>query len=420
MTPTLRQRLAGLSAARPRPGQRNAEHSLRPIVSRSASAEGVAVSEEFVPFGVRGGLEGLPAAEPQLAALLIRTPEARIPPLSEWLFLDLETTGLAGGTGTYAFLVGLAQLTPHGFRVRQFFLRDLAEEHTLLARLAPVLRAARVLVTYNGRLFDAPVLETRFRLARMPAGLDALLHLDLLYPARRLWKCRWGSAQLAVLERRLLGFERTEDVPGALIPQLYFTYLRGGDEQSLRVVFQHNRDDLLTLAALAARMLHLLAAPEGESCDPLELLGLARLHERARPAGRARTLYQRALTGSLPVEVERAAQFRLSRLYKRQPDYHRALSLWQELVESGTTQLDRETLEACRELAICYEHRLGNLEAAARATRSALARLEEALAGMPENGHRYRRARAAFIHRLQRLTRPRPRSSRPSFRGESR
>ncbi|HSC77545.1 MAG TPA: ribonuclease H-like domain-containing protein [Candidatus Acidoferrales bacterium] len=309
--------------------------------------------------------------------------------VSDWLFLDLETTGLAGGTGTYAFLVGLGRMTPEGFRLRQHFLGDLAAERELLASLAAELEAAPLLVTYNGKLFDAPLLETRYRLARMRWPLEERPHLDLLYPARRLWKLRCGSARLLDLEQMILGHARGEDVPGSLIPHLYFDYLRGGDARPLEVVFRHNAEDLLTLAALAARLLTLAAAPETTHDDSLELLGLARLFERAQEPERAGALYELALQDHLPAELHTLAQLRLSFLYKRRGEHQRATALWRELAEASTAP--RTRLMALEQLAICYEHRLGDPVAATRATQQALE-----LGG--EWGKR-------FTHRLQRLAR---------------
>ncbi|MGH9862905.1 MAG: ribonuclease H-like domain-containing protein, partial [Candidatus Acidiferrales bacterium] len=253
---SLRQRLAGLAAAR---APLSVTPRTRPVF---LAGEGYSVREEVVPLTARPGLPHLPALDPQIASLLLAEPEGSLPSLTDWLFLDLETTGLAGGTGTYAFLVGLAQLVPGGLRLRQFFLRDLAAESALLAALEPFLRGAKVLVTYNGKQFDAPLLETRFRLARRSVVLEPAFHLDLLYPARRLWKGRFSSLRLLNLEQELFGYRRPDDVPGENIPGLYFDFLRHGREQPLEAVFRHNAHDIVTLAAVAARILSLLAAPE--------------------------------------------------------------------------------------------------------------------------------------------------------------
>lgn len=414
--PTLRERLASLTALKhppaPQPPSQWCRHS---CLRRS----GVEVREEVVPFSARRWLAHLPAAGPQ-SAQIISNLKSQIPTLAHWLFLDLETTGLAGGTGTYAFLIGLAQLAPGGLCLRQYFLRDLAAERELLSALAPQLEAAQLLVSYNGKLFDAPLLETRFRLARVLWPLGARPHLDLLYPARRLWELRCGSARLLDLESSVLGHTRADDVPGELIPTLYFEYLRSGDERPLESVFRHNADDLLTLAALTSRLLQLAAAPAAAHADGYEQLGLAQLFERNGEIGRACLLYEQALAphpsaklnkhlridarrrlgagqaDSLPDELKRRAQLRLSFLYKRRRDYKAAAALWREL--SAGQAADRTALLALEQLAICYEHRLGAPEKALEATRSALAVLDLRV----PTEHPSRRARLTY--RLQRLT----------------
>ena len=399
--PTLRQRLEGLTAARP---------IQRPAAAAppTQTGAGFSLTESFHPLSTRRGLAGLPTADPQPFALLHPDSQDLIPPVRDWLFLDLETTGLAGGTGTYAFLVGLGRLTGDGFLLEQFFLRDLAAEAEMLAAIRPHLASAQALVTYNGKQFDAPLLDTRFRLSRMEAP-SSLLHLDLLYPARRLWRHRWDSLRLADLERNLLDFHRSDDIPGELIPSTYFDFLRRGEEGHLALVFRHNADDLLTLAAVAAHALKLLAVPE--TGLPAELLSLARLFERARQLDRARGLYERALSAGLPTSLAAVAAYRLSLLCKRQKDYARAVALWNQLLESGEKQEERGTLAVCEELAICYEHRLDDPETAAELTRRALALLGR-------NGHHagngrgnFEGMRARLSRRLARLTRKESRAA---------
>jgi hypothetical protein len=348
---------------------------------------GFTVTESFFPLTARQGLAALLEADPQLLALLLPDSQRVIPPVRDWLFLDLETTGLTGGTGTYAFLVGLGRLTEDGFHVRQFFLRDLAAEAEMLAAIVPSLKESQALVTYNGKQFDAPLLETRFRLARMlprfatdpaagAAGLSGVaggVHFDVLYPARRLWRYRWDSLRLIDLEGNLVGFRRREDIPGERIPQTYFAFLRHGDERRLPQVFRHNADDLLTLAAVAAQALKLLTVPACACAE--ELFSLARIFERARQLDRARALYEQALETGLPSALEGAAGYRLSLLCKRQRDYERAVALWTQLLESGQENEADGKVALCEELAICYEHRLDDLEAAAELTERALALL---------------------------------------------
>lgn len=391
---SLRDRLAGLSNARVAPSWVGSP----PLSSVAARRKtGVAVLEHVLPLEARRWLPQLPAADPG-GIRLISNLKFKIPSASEWLFLDIETTGLAGGTGTYAFLVGLGKLAPDGFHLRQYFLRDLAAERELLAALAPELETAPLLVTYNGKLFDAPLLETRYRLARMRWPLEERPHLDLVYPARRLWKPRCGSARLLELEQQVLRHQRGEDVPGELIPQLYFEYLRNGDDRPLQVVFAHNAEDLLTLAALAARLLSLATAPEAQSEESIERVGLARLFERARDFERAGSLYEMALQDHLPAELHSLAQLRLSFLYKRRRDYERATALWHRLANSDNAT----ALTALEQLAICYEHRLREPEKAAESTRRAL-HVHHSVLAAERKGQRARLAR-----RLQRLTRKLP------------
>jgi hypothetical protein len=375
---SLAERLAALRSTRPAvdvaraPGQRPALNSLL-----EPGEPAFDVFEETVALGARRWLASLPSAEPSAAARLLGKAQAEVPPLEDWLFLDLETTGLAGGTGTYAFLVGLARLQAGAFRVRQFFLRDLGSERDLLAALVPELARTRLLVTYNGKLFDAPLLETRLALARLPRPLSGAWHLDALYPARRFWRTRWGTARLVELEYGLLGHHREADVPGALIPRLYFDYLRKGDRGPLEAVFRHNRDDLVSLAALTARLLELAARPERAASDALEWLAAARLFEGNDEAERACSLYEQALADRLPGEAARAGRRRLAALAKRRRDYARAVRLWEEQAEDDHPG---ESLRALEELAICYEHRLRDLEAAAACTGRALTALDRLVA----------------------------------------
>ena len=143
--------------------------------------------------------------------------------------MDVETTGLVGGTGTYVFLVGLGTFEDSAFHLRQFFLAGLGGERAMLAAVAEVLAGCRALVSFNGRWFDLPLLETRLTLSRLPALHQGLPHLDLLYPARRLYRRRLPSCRLVSLEEALLGLEREDDIPGCAIPALYFDYVRRGE-----------------------------------------------------------------------------------------------------------------------------------------------------------------------------------------------
>lgn len=319
---------------------------------------------------------------------------------SQWLFLDTETTGLAGGTGTYAFLVGVAWWDAGGLEVEQFFMREHSEEHSLLVAVSERLAERRVLVTFNGKSFDWPLLETRYRMTRKITPRPPRAHLDFLHPARHLWRLRLGSVRLAELERHVLGWNRGTDVQSELIPQIYFDYLRGGDPGPLVPVFRHNQMDLRGLAALAGRVLSLLAQPEAAESDALELYGVSRLLDRRGHSDHARRLYSRALDGGLPPPVDRSARHRLAQLAKRQRDFPLANSLWVELRGAS-----REGFRAYEELGIYFEHHAHQPESALAITEEALLELRRAhRAGLLASAL-YRTWRERFEHRLARLRR---------------
>jgi uncharacterized protein YprB with RNaseH-like and TPR domain len=203
------------------------------------------------PVGHRHGAQPLLAAREASPAALALLSRGGLPVTEgrRLLYLDTETTGLAGGTGTYAFLVGVGFFDGDEFEVRQFFMRDLDEEPALLTVLEETFRKFDGFVTYNGAGFDLPLLETRFVLARRRFPGD-VFHVDLLGPARRLWSARLADCRLGTVEQSVLRFIRDDDLPGALIPTVYFEYLRRKRPDELPRVFEHNRHDILSLAAL--------------------------------------------------------------------------------------------------------------------------------------------------------------------------
>jgi uncharacterized protein YprB with RNaseH-like and TPR domain len=170
------------------------------------------------------------------------------------LHFDTETTGLAGGTGTRAFMIGVADWHGGGLRLRQLTITTMAAEPAMLCTFAGWLDPRRVLVSYNGKCYDAPLLATRYRLARLANPLAGLDHLDLLHPVRRHWKGQWENCRLATAERQLLGVLREDDLPGAEAPAAWLTYLRGGPATNLRRVAAHNAQDLKSLAGVLLRL----------------------------------------------------------------------------------------------------------------------------------------------------------------------
>ena len=207
-----------------------------------------------------------------------------------------------GGTGTYPFLVGIAWWDAGGLQIEQFFMRELSEEHALLVTLAERMAARPVLVTFNGKSFDWPLLETRYRMTRSIKPSAPHAHLDFLHPARNLWRIRLGSVRLAELEKHVLGWHRGADLISEMIPQFYFDYLRGGAPEPLVQVFLHNQMDLRGLAGLASRIIALLADPESHRSHrrprTLRRLPHLRTPRRNRPRQKAlRAVARRRIAG---------------------------------------------------------------------------------------------------------------------------
>jgi uncharacterized protein len=220
-------------------------------------------------------------------------------PPASWAFLDTETTGLGAA---YAFLIGIGSIDSGGFRLRQFFLRDESEEPSALARVAEHLSRFDVLITYNGKAYDQPLLENRFRAVRISCGsLRRLCHLDLLFGARRLWKLRLASCRLVDLEYRVLGVEREGDLPGAMIPYYYFDYLRTRQAMRLVPIFHHNAMDILSLACLTAVVSAAFRSPEEAVFrHGADLIGLARWLLHAGRRADAVCIFRRAIDTGLP------------------------------------------------------------------------------------------------------------------------
>ena len=338
---------------------------------------------------------------------------------SRWLFLDTETTGLAGGTGTYAFLVGLAWWDAGGLQVEQFFMRDFTEEYSLLCEIAARVAERPVLVTFNGKSFDWPLLENRFAMTRSIAAPKLAAHLDLLHPARALWRLRLGSVRLVELERRVLdqqrlGWRRDGDVESALIPQHYFDYLRGGSAAPLAGVVRHNQMDLRGLAALFGKINVMLSeTPEaGEENESLDLFGLSRFLQRRGETTSAQTACAHALAIGLPSDIRPKAQKELALLAKRRGEYEQAAQLWEQMLADSNDEI-----HACEQLAIYHERRLKDASRAMQFVKLGLARLKRQrsifLRGSRDTylAARFARQEESFKERLGRLERKLRRSS---------
>jgi hypothetical protein len=309
------------------------------------------------------------------------------------VYLDTETTGLAGGTGTYVFLVGLGTWFRGRLRVTQYFLTDLAAEPAFLAAVNQAVCDAGRLVTFNGRTFDLPLLETRYLLARAPWWGPTLEHQDLYPLARALWRACVGDCRLGTLEHHLLALDRGPDISGAEVPRLYFHYLRTGDARGLPRVFRHNQWDLVSLAALAARAAGLLAGPD-RRYHPAEWLGAARWLERREPA-RSAVFYESVLGSALPTPLRARAAWRLGHLWRRAGRLSDTVALWRAWGMVASVPLGLLV-----DLAKLEEHVARDVPAALVLTRRALGRVPH------EVGEETRAlVLEAIHHRLRRLER---------------
>ena len=292
------------------------------------------------------------------------------------LFLDLETTGLAGGAGTYAFLVGCGWFEPasagasgelSSFRIRQFFLSSFGAERSLLAALEELAGGVSAVVTFNGKTFDLPLIENRFLLHRRATPFAELPHLDMLHPARRLWRSeeQESGCRLAELEQTLLGHRRHGDVPGFDIPARYFRYVRSGDARPLEAVFEHNRLDLLSLAWLTTHAARMLEEGPAAARSAREAVGLGRLYERGGLAGEASACYWRGaeLPGDAAAQAEALRGYAV--IARRERRYREAADAWRRILDLRRCPpaIVREAAEA---LAVHHEHRVRDLEVARR------------------------------------------------------
>ncbi len=263
-------------------------------------------------------------------------------------YIDTETTGLSGGSGTLAFLLGIAHLTHDAIQLEQWLLTRFGAEATLLSTFTDTLTADDRLISYNGKSYDLPLLLTRYRMQALPQPFAELPHLDLLHPVRRLFGRRWPDCRLMTLEEKLLGFTRHNDLPGAEAPAAWFDYLRQGEAGRLIRVVEHNRQDIVSLILAHTALARAVEQPVAFGVD---LSALARWLQGTNPAA-AHHLLQSHVE-SIDDEGKRL----LGRLARRAGDWRQALTLWQELAAKGCT-------DSLERLAKYHEHVSKDLVAA--------------------------------------------------------
>jgi len=309
--------------------------------------------------------------------------------LGQIVFLDTETTGLSGGTGTYAFLVGIGFWDGSTFAVEQFLMRDFHEEPALLHALEERLKPVRVLITFNGKSFDIPLLKSRFTLARRAWPLASVSHVDLLFPARRIWKLRLRDCRLGNLEKEILGDERPDDVAGSLIPQIYFNYARSGNPAGIRKILEHNSRDIVTLARLTMKVSEILHGKEKAALSPEELFSVGSYFNQLGEREAAVAWNQAALSFPLQMDLRWAAMKILAASYKSRGLFSQAVELWTTLIEASASFHE----EAYESLSVHFEHREKNLAKALQLTEQAIRQVRR------EN------SRIRWMHRRDRLLR---------------
>ena len=284
------------------------------------------------------------------------------------LFLDTETTGLSGGAGTVAFLVGLGFIQEERFVVEQYLMRDYCDEAEMLAQIARRMEAFDAVCTFNGKNFDLPLLQTRFTMCRMRDVWREMQQLDLLYPARRTWKMRIGSCRLSRIEEFILGQGREGDLPGSEVPQRYFDYLKTGDMALLEDIIAHNRQDIVTLGTLLAHLCDLYAHPEREN-NRADVFSMGKALESQGELRPARELYRIAAipapAGSISAlggnSIAAQAAWRMYLLSRKNRD---AQAMREILEQMALRRQCRDRIYV--ELSKLYEHQFKNPRRALR------------------------------------------------------
>lgn len=282
--------------------------------------------------------------------------------LSTALFIDLETTGLSGGTGVIPFLVGLGFYRDDHFYVAQYFLGDPAAEDRMIGELKKLIADMNFqsVVTFNGKVFDIPLLETRFILKRQPFVLSELPHLDFLFPARSFWGHKLDNCRLFNLAREIVGAPRSEDIPSAEIPWRYFQFIHTGNFELIEPILYHNQEDILSLLGVVIAGASILSDdPDACPADAMDYFGAGKILERFGDAEKSAAYFQKAIDGDLTGHVSLSARKRLSQYLKKNQDWEKAVAIWKEMTASEVTS--NNLLFSLRELSMFFEHKAKKL-----------------------------------------------------------
>jgi len=292
--------------------------------------------------------------------------------INDLVFIDTETSGLGGGTGTVAFMVGLGFFDDSGFVVNQYFLANPDHEFSLLTKTIAGISGHKIIVSYNGSSFDLPVLKSRFSLNRIDSPFKSTKHLDLLHLSRKLWKLRLGVCKLRDIESGILDFKRKEEeVPGWMVPQLYFDFLKNGDGRPMEGVFYHNCMDVLSLAAIFIHAADLFSQPiEDMNLQPHDVISMAKVFEKIGMLDKSSFLYQYCIQEDIPRALIPSMMLNFGNLYKKIGQADRAIRLWELSFENGN-------IYAAIEIAKYYEHLLRRYDLALQWVKQANALCEK-------------------------------------------
>jgi uncharacterized protein YprB with RNaseH-like and TPR domain len=327
------------------------------------------------------------------------------------VFLDTETTGLAGGTGTYAFLVGIGFFEEDKFRIKQYFMRDFNEEKALLYVLQNDLKQFDSLVTYNGKCFDAPLLNTRFVFNRIDFSFDNFIHLDLLFPSRRLWKIRLKDCSLSNVESNVLRVTRENDIPSYVIPQAYFNYLNSGEIEPLKKILDHNTDDILSLVGLSIFSSQIIEDPiKAGINEPLDLFSLGKIYTNLREYQKSILCLEKAWWNPPDEKFKLKIGEFLAWQYKRSGKWEKAEKIWEALSSNSGGDEFRPYFRKeplvfypYEELAKYYEHKSKDYALALKMVDKALKLIASSF-GLGDD-KRLREIERRFCHRRERLKR---------------
>ncbi len=381
-----------------KPWQKGLPELLGGQLNRNMHGECIMVEKEFEPdleeafkeaFEYKGETVARLAKDPDLLGFDIR----------KTVFLDTETTGLAGGTGTYAFLVGLGFFKNGIFKVKQYFMRDFHEEKALLFSLQKDLNKFDFIASYNGKRYDMPLLNTRYIVNRFDFRFENLLHLDLLYPTRRVWKRRLGNCSLSNIESCILNVYRKSDVPGEMVPQIYFDFIRLGETRMLKKVFDHNVYDIVSMVALLKALCICFDNPEIEKIlDPVDLYSLGRFHLISGETEKSIRFFNLASQGSLQDELKLEMGELCSLAHKKLGDWDNARATWLGLIKE-----DPQNFFSYEELAKYYEHKARDYSKALEIVSKAIKRIDFRSELDPDS--KMKSVRDGFCYRKRRLER---------------